>query len=75
MRETYDVNQVSEDSKFPDKYVPELRGAFVDFSGKLTDLALRMVRTLAVALDLPEDYFVRCHSKICLLYTSDAADE
>ena len=64
MRESYDVNQVAEEGKFPDQLVPELRGCFKEISGRLVELTLRMVRTLAVSLDLPEDYFVRCHSKM-----------
>ncbi|XP_046641102.1 UPF0676 protein C1494.01-like isoform X2 [Daphnia pulicaria] len=63
VREAYDITSL--DSFFPDKHQPEFRKTVSELVPKLCKLSHRLLRCLAVALGLDEEYFTRCHTMMC----------
>ncbi|KAI9563508.1 hypothetical protein GHT06_010971 [Daphnia sinensis] len=63
VREAYDITSL--DSFFPDKHLPEFRQVISELVPKLCQLSHRLLRCLAKALDLDDEYFIRCHTMMC----------
>ncbi|XP_032790029.2 UPF0676 protein C1494.01 isoform X3 [Daphnia magna] len=63
VREAYDITSL--DSVFPDKHLPEFRQAISELVPKLCKLSHRLLRCLAKALGLDDEYFIRCHTMMC----------
>ena len=64
LRESLDVNDVSDGSPFPDAVAPGLRPMFRGLRAALVPLALRVLRSLALSLGLDRDFFALRHRRV-----------
>ena len=63
IRESYEVTKIKgEQAIFPDDMVPGMRDALTDLAIQSRELTFRLLRALAFSLNLPKEFFVRCHS-------------
>ncbi|XP_042883831.1 2-oxoglutarate-Fe(II) type oxidoreductase ppzD-like [Penaeus japonicus] len=63
LREAYDVKR--SDGVFPDEEVPFFRRDAESFINTCKALSLRLLKAVAVGLDLDESFFVDTHQEIC----------
>ena len=64
-REAFEVTRITgEDARFPDSEVPQLRPSLTQLAVDTKKLAYRILKALALAMELHEDYFVNCHQDI-----------
>lgn len=59
IRESYDV--ASPDGIYPDQHAPEFRKAINKLAPQLSELTTRLLKCMALALDLEEDFFSSRH--------------
>lgn len=64
LREAFDVCRVDEKATFPDSLVPKWRGQFSTLAENLKLLTRRLLKALALSLDLDPEFFVRCHRNL-----------
>ena len=65
VRESWEVTRIEGDlATFPDESVPELRPNLTDLAVKSKELSFRLMRALALALNLEQEYFVDRTSQI-----------
>ena len=64
-REAFEVTRITgKDARFPDSEIPQLRPALTQLAQDTKKLAYRILKALALAMNLPQDYFVDCHQHI-----------
>ena len=64
-REAFEVTRITgKDARFPDSEIPQLRPALTQLAQDTKKLAYRILKALALAMNLPKDYFVECHQHI-----------
>ena len=64
-REAFEVTRITgKDARFPDSEIPQLRPVLTQLAQDTKKLAYRILKALALAMNLPQDYFVDCHQHI-----------
>ena len=53
-----------EEAAFPDESVAAMRAALTELAMKSKELTFRLLRAIALSLNQPMDFFVKCHDKI-----------
>ena len=64
-REAFEVTRINgENAKFPDSEIPDLRPSLTQLALDTKKLAYRILKALALSMELPVNYFVNCHQGI-----------
>ena len=63
VREAYDITSL--EGRFPDEQLPEFRQTVSQLVPELCRLSHRLLKCLALAIGLEEDFFTQCHQNMC----------